>query len=613
VSRHASEFAAPEATGVYLMRDASGRLLYIGKAVNLKARLNQYLHLHDTREMVPRLVSELSDVEFIVTNSEKEALLVERQLVRKLKPPYNIMLRDDKAFLMVRVSQEEPFPRLELVRKRRKDAALYFGPFSSAAPIREYVRFLSRAFQLRTCSENVFRQRQRACVLHQMGWCSAPCVDKDQEAHYRERMNAAVDLLTRRRADAAGLIEKTMERASDDERFEEAARYRDLLQAMRQMWDRQRAHIHTVTDADVFGRHVGAVGGALYVLHVRDGLLSGTRGHFHEGLAVEGSEMDALICRFYGDVDPPDLVLADLPEEEAGVVAQILTEQAGRPVRVVVPVRGEKRGLVDMAHSNASQLYEKEHRLAQSRFELLDALASAVGLPERPQVVECVDISVFQGSDAVGAVSVAVDGVLAPKEYRTFHVRGETLSDFEMMREVVARRLGQVRDDIRPRLVLIDGGRAHLATVLPLFEARETRGESPEAGGLPRPVLHVAAIAKARPEQGLDTDRVYLPRRRDALDLATDSPVLRFIMQLRDEAHRFGVAFHRKKRKKRTLVSPLLSVPGMGRKRRLVLLRHFGSYEAAEAASLKDLLKVPGLPDPVARALHQFFHRPEAG
>lgn len=591
----ASEYSAPQSPGVYIMKGDRGRVLYVGKAVNLRARVNQYLRFQDSRAMVPRLVEALRDIEYVVTQTEKEALLLESHLIKRLKPPFNIRLRDDKSFLLVRVDRKSSYPRFELVRKRKKDGATYFGPYSSAGPLREYVRFLTRAFQLCTCKERDFAQRSRPCMRFQMGWCTGPCTDKEQEEDYRRRVEAALDLLTRKRGDAATRVQQAMEKAAEEERFEEAARYRDLLQSLNRLWAKQNVEIKSVNDADVFGHFEGPLGGALFVMHVRDGTLAATRSLFHEGLAIEGREMDALICRFYEEADAPPEVLCDLGETEGATVSQVLAERFGRGVAVVRPQRGEKRGLVEMADKNAKQVYTRESEKALSRFELMRTLALALSLPDVPAVVECVDISVFQGSDAVGAVSVARDGVPVPGEYRMFHVRGDTTNDFVMMEEVVRRRVEKLKDSSDTRLVLVDGGKAHLARVLPLF------------ADLDPDRVFVAAIAKARPEQGLDADRVFLPGGNAPAALEPTSPVMHFLMQLRDEAHRFGITFHRKKRSKRHLVSPLLSVPGMGPKRRLALLRHFGSYDAASHASVEQLRQVPGLPDAMADALHAFF------
>jgi len=588
-------FRLPRKTGVYIMKGEGGRILYVGKAVDLRSRVNQYLRLQDSRQMVPRLVKEIRDIEWIVTATEKEALLVERQLVRKLHPKYNVMLRDDKSFLLVRVDDQAAFSRFELVRRRKGDRARYFGPYPPAHTLREFLRLLARAHRLRTCSDRQFAQRQRPCALHSMGWCSAPCVFPETNGDYRDRLEAALDLLSRRKADAEELVRSAMWQASESERYEEAARYRDLLKALADLWGRQHVDVPLPLDADVLAVHNGPLGGGIFILQVRDSAVAGSTSFFHEGLfSPEVTDLESLVCQYYERRPPPSLVLGAFRADRVRSAAALMWEEHGRRVEFRYPKRGAPRALLRMAQENAEQTYTKESRKSESRAELLGELAAALGLSEVPERVECIDISSFQAGDAVGSVSVARDGVLAPDEYRCFHVRSGAQDDFSMMEEVVARRLRQVADSPLRRLIVVDGGRAHLARVLPLFSAAADR-------------CSAAALAKARPDQGLETDRIYLPGSREPLDVPTDSRLMLFLQSLRDEAHRFGVAFHRKKRKKRVLSSPLLAVPGLGPKRRMLLIRHFGSYRGVVAAPLDSLLEVPGLPASLAHRIHEHF------
>jgi len=583
---------APDSPGVYIMRGQGESVLYVGKAGNLKSRIAQYLRLQDSRAMVPRLVSEIEEIEYILTSTEKEALLLERQLVRRLRPRYNVMLRDDKNFLLVRVDVTQPWPRLELVRKRKTDGALYLGPYPSARTLREYVRFLTRAFRLRVCSDRRMGLRQRPCVLHQMGWCSCPHLFPDENTDYMVRVDRAVELLTKRRQEAEQMISAAMYHASEEERFEEAARYRDLLASLHSVWGRQSIVVGMNEDADVFASWHGPLGGVVYVLEVRDGVVAGTHSFFNEGLfSADLFDLESTVYQYYEHRFPPPLVLGDFSPAAAADLESLLLEEYGARLRVVGPIRGEKKSLLELARTNACATYEQDSAASKSRQEVLDQLSAALDLP-RVSLVECVDISSFQGGDAVGTVAVARDGIPAPSLYRSFHVKGDSSNDFAMMREVVSRRLKQIGVGSEPRLLLVDGGKAHLAQVLPLFSTMSEH-------------VFPAAIAKARPDQGLPEDRVYLPGRAEPVPLAPDSRVLLFIQALRDEAHRFSVAFHRKKRKKRTLASPLLEVPGVGKQRRLALIRHFGSLKAVAAASIDELAAVKGIPLPLARAIHE--------
>ena len=595
VSEAGKDFQAPARTGVYIMKDIAGNVLYVGKALNLRSRVNQYLKLQDSRAVIPRLVRQLADIEYILTNSEKEALLLESQLVKKLKPRFNVMLRDDKQFLLIRVDFQEDFPRFDFVRRKKKDGADYFGPVPGAKILREFIRFLARAYRIRTCSNNQFRQRQRACVLHQLGWCTAPCVFPELNFDYKDRVRIAADLLSKKRQDAIALLEQAMMDASDEQRYEEAGRYRDLLHNLNRIWGKQHVRVRTDLNADVFGSHPGPLGGAVLVLNVRDSAVIGRHSFFNEGLFLpDALDIDSLIVRYYERLPPPPQVICDLRPDAARLLEQFLTEEHGRKVKVLVPVRGEKRALLDMAHTNARQAYTQESEKAQSRLELLEGLASNLFLPAVPEVVECVDISSFQGGDAVGSVAVSRDAGLAKGEYRCFHIKGESISDFEMMREVVGRRLKQVKNSGDVRLILVDGGRAHLSQVLPLAEGT-------------RDTVFLAAIAKARPEQGLAEERVYTPGSREAVPLDPDSRIMHFISNLRDEAHRFGIAFHRKTRAKRVLSSPLLSIEGVGKKRRHDLIKHFGSYDALKRATLDEIKVARGFSSGMAQRVFDFL------
>jgi len=564
------------------MKDKGGKVLYVGKALNLRSRVNQYLRLQDSRQMVPRLVSELESIEFILTTSEKEALLLERQLVRKLKPGYNILLRDDKNFLLVRVNFGVDFPRFEFVRRRKRDGASYYGPYPSAAVLREYVRLISRAFTLRTCNDRKLHQRVRPCVMHQMGWCTAPCAYPEKNDDYEQRMRKALELLTTRKSEAARLVERFMYQASEDLRFEDAARYRDLLDQLQSIWGKQTVAVSTPLDGDAFAVHHGPLGGAVFVLHIRDSAVVGTNSFFNEGFfSPETFDLESFVYQFYEERLTPPLVLGEFSPGPARAVAELLQEENDRKVALVRPRRGQKLSLVGIAKTNAGQVYEDKSKVASGRRELLAELGGMLHMEVPPEVVECVDISSFQGSDAVGSISLARNAVLAKSEYRCFHIRGRTNNDLEMIKEVVQRRLRMLADSTEPRLLLIDGGRTHLAVAQSLLQ--ETPGH-----------IHLAAIAKARPEQGLPDERVYIPGSDEPLPLAQDSRILLFIASLRDEAHRFGVAFHRKKRSQRVISSPLLDIPGIGKKRRMMLIRHFGSLKAIRTATVSELRRVKG-------------------
>jgi excinuclease ABC subunit C len=408
------ELVKPESPGVYIMRDERGKVLYVGKAINLRQRINQYLGLQDSREFIPRLVSELADIEYILTNDEREALLVERQLIRKLRPRYNVLLRDDKNFLLVRLDGGHPFPRFEFVRRRRKDRARYFGPFPPAKVLRQYVRFLSKAFRLRLCGDRQLAQRIRPCLYHGTGSCSAPCWLPEANLDYRERLDAAAALLGRKTSEARRLVEQSMLQASAAERYEEAARFRDLLFALDGLWGEHGTAIQGTAEADVFAIHRGPLGGALFALHVREGVVTGHQAVFNELFYnSQTCDFDSLVYQYYENRTPPALVIGPFPPETVGALTSLLAEEHGRKMELVNPGKGDRRALLDMAQANAKLAYERESARALARLELLAALAAAFDLPSAPAVIECVDISSFQGGDAVGTVAVARDGLPA--------------------------------------------------------------------------------------------------------------------------------------------------------------------------------------------------------
>lgn len=590
----------PEGSGVYLMKDVHNNVLYIGKALNLKARVGQYLHLHDSRSFIPRMLKELRSIEFILTGTEKEALLLEAQLIRKMKPHYNVRLQDDKNFLLVRIDQRQPYPRFELVRQRKRDGASYFGPYPSAASVREFIRFLSRAHRIRVCRDAVFSQRQRPCMLHGMGWCSAPCSLPQENADYAQRVKDAVEALRHQHGEAQQLIEQRMMLAAEEERFEEAARYRDLLRSLRSLWSKPLVRLDTPLDADVVALYQGPLGGAVYVLMLRDSQVVGTRSLFDESLCLPTvPDLESILFQFYVDHDLPDTLLVPMPQEEVASLKAALGEAHGRSITIEAPLRGRKKALLEMAVRNAQQVYETQSRNATSSRQLLETLAQVMELDDAPEIVECVDISAFQGSDAVGSISVAHDGKPVPAEYRAFHIKGSTTDDFTMMAEVVRRRIKMWESSPRPPdLLILDGGRPQLRAIEPIFEELGVQ-------------VALGALAKARPNQGLPVDRLFMAGREEPLPLEPSSQTMHFLMHLRDEAHRFGVAFHRKKREKRTMKSPLLEIPGVGAKRRMDLIRHFGSFQAVSQATLGQLQAVRGLPLETAKAIRRFFHPDE--
>ncbi len=585
----------PDEPGVYVMKDAAARVLYVGKATSLRSRVRSYFGGSDPRAFVSRLDDEVERIDVIVTPTPKDALVLEKTLVRRLQPRYNVDLRDDKNHSWIRIDTRHNYPRLERVRRRARDGAIYLGPYLSAFAIKAYMAFLSRTLQLRICSDRAFANRQRPCLQHQMGRCMAPCVLGEEVAPaYGEAVEMARLLLKKEDREMSAQVEDRMKAAAEAQRYEDAARYRDLLRGLGGIWSPPAAVGSHGFHGDVFGGHESDGGLVVQVLHVREGKVIGSYQRLKPGPHPPLDEaLSSFILQFYDLHEPPGEVLVALPTSIIDPLSEALTEaQPGaRKIRAREPQRGPKRALLDMATRNAEVAWERWQMGRRTASAAMEQLRTVLSLPDDLQRVECFDISSFQAKDAVGSMSVSIDGALTSAEYRVWHVRSDAEDDFSMIREVLARRIARIEDGAAPRLLLLDGGRAHLTQVLPLVEAR------PDAN------LHLAAIAKARPEQGLPDERVFRVGSRAPVALRHDGPAFLLLARLRDEAHRFGVKHHRHRRKTRTLASELLEVPGVGPKRRTMLLKAFGSVKAIRASTPGEVKSRTGLPMEVAEAL----------
>ncbi|MFH1531574.1 MAG: excinuclease ABC subunit UvrC [Pseudomonadota bacterium] len=588
----------PDEPGVYVMKDVDDRVLYVGKATSLRSRVRSYFGGSDPRAFVARLDDEVERIDVIVTPTPKDALILEKTLVRTLQPRYNVDLRDDKNHSWIRIDARHPFPRLERVRRRARDGATYLGPYLSAAAIKAYMAFLSRTLQLRICSDRAFANRTRPCLQHQLGRCMAPCVfGEEAETEYRGAVDMARVLLKKEDREVSARVEDRMRSAAEGLRYEDAARYRDLLRGLGGIWSPPAVMGSHGFHGDVFAGHESDGGLVIQVLHVRDGKVIGSYQRLKPGPHPPLDEaLSSFILQFYDLHEALGEVLVSLPVEALGLLSEALSEV--RRVRVRHPKRGPMRTLLEMTTRNAAVAWERWQMGRRTADAAMAQLRQVLGLPAGLLRVECFDISSFQAKDAVGSMSVAVDGALTPGEYRVWHVRTDAEDDVSMIREILTRRLARIEDGEAPRLLLLDGGRAHLSQVLPLVEAR------PEAN------LFLAAIAKARPEQGLPDDRVFRTGSRAPVPLRHDSPAFLLLARLRDEAHRFGVKHHRHRRKTRTLASELLEVPGIGPKRRTLLLKTFGSVAALRKATSGEIRARTGIPLDTAEALLRHLGKP---
>ena len=639
----------PAAPGCYLMKDRAGGVVYVGKAASLRSRVRSYFDRGgDDRFFVPLLEDLLGDLEVIVTSSEKEAVLLENELIKRHRPRFNVRLRDDKDFIALRLDERHPYPRLEVIRarQRRDDGARYFGPYSSASSIRETLRVVNRWFQLRTCTDHVLAHRRRPCVLYQIHRCPAPCVYEVPEAEYRQGVEDAVAFLEGKESELVPRLRARMEEAASALRFEEAARVRDQLAAVERSLEKQRVLMGDLADRDVVGLHREGPDLVLQVLSMRGGRLQDSRAFPFTGQEFPGEELlSSFLGLYYAGTPCPDEVLLPLEPSGAEALAEVLAERCGRSVRLLVPRRGAKADLVEVARRNAEQSFRGWREAGERRDEALAALARALHLHREPRWMECYDISTFQGAMAVGSGVSMRDGEPDKAGYRRYRVREVAgQDDFAMLHEVITRRLRRaLADGAFPDLIVIDGGKGQLNAALaaardlgvatrpvpgnpgiPTVEIVSlAKSRTLEAGGMgtarvvARRASRAAGLAGAaeRAERGFvaesarSPERVFLPGRKDPVVLRQNSAEMHLLVRLRDEAHRFAIEFHRKLRGARNLRSLLEEIPGVGEGRRRALLRHFGSLRRVREASAEEIARVPGLGLAQARAVHDFFRR----
>lgn len=600
----------PTAPGVYLMRDAAGKVLYVGKAKNLRQRLRGYLVAErDGRPQIRFLLERAVTVETIVTGTEKEALLLENTLIKEHRPRYNIDLRDDKTFISLRLDLREEFPAFEMVRRVRADGARYFGPFTSAAAVRDTLKEIHRIFPLRRYPLARCRRRSRPCLFHQVGQCSAPCHGLIGQEHYRGLVEGAIALLEGRESEVLDLLRRRMKEEAAALHFEVAARLRDQIRAIGQTVERQKAVRYGTLDQDVIGLHRAGGEVEIVVLFVRQGRLTGRRSYNLDWQVEEAQLLEEFLLRYYGrDVPVPDEVLLPLPIEGAEAVAAWLGERRGRRVHLQVPRRGEKAGLLELAARNAEESWRERGSRHEAREGLLEELRRRLHLSRLPRRMECFDISTLHGRSTVGSMAVTVDGEPAPAEYRHFRVKTVVgTDDYAALREVLERRLRRgVAEQVLPDFILIDGGRGQLGVLDVLLAELGLAGAIDAAGiAKSRILTNVRGKVVERSEE-----RLFLPGRSNPVTLPHGSPALFLLERLRDEAHRFAVTYHRKLRSKTQVASALNDIPGIGPQRRKLLLRHFGSVSRIRTATLDELRKTPGLPGAVAEQLYRYFHAP---
>ena len=591
--------------GVYRMLDAQARVLYVGKARNLKARVSSYSRPgHSPR--IEKMIAATASMMFLTTRTETEALLLEQNLIKQLKPKYNVLLRDDKSFPNILVAKDHAFPQIKKHRGARKEKGSYFGPFASAGAVNRTLNQLQKAFLLRNCSDAMFASRTRPCLQHQIKRCTAPCTGEISEADYAAAVRDAERFLSGRSTKVQEELAEQMMAASEAMEFERAAALRDRIKALTQVQSAQGINPRGVAEADVIALHMDGGQACVQVFFIRANQNWGNQ-DFYPRVDADNSPaevMQAFIGQFYGSKEPPrQLILSDAIEDCA-LMEEALGEKAGRKVEILTPQRGEKAELVSGALRNARESLARRMAESATQAKLLRGVAEAFGLDSPPSRIEVYDNSHIQGAHAVGGMIVAGPDGFMKNAYRKFNIKGEELTpgdDFGMMKEVLHRRFSRLQkeDPDRekgqwPDLLLIDGGAGQVSAVAEIMA---------EHGVQDIPMVGVA--------KGIDRDHgkeeFYRPGAA-AFALPHNDPVLYYIQRLRDEAHRFAIGTHRAKRAKAVGATPLDEIPGVGAARKRALLKHFGSAKAVSRANLLDLKAVDGISAALAEKIYDFFH-----
>jgi excinuclease ABC subunit C len=592
--------------GVYRMLNEKSEVLYVGKARNLRARVSNYARPSGHSGRIARMISETASMMFLTTRTETEALLLEQNLIKQLKPRYNVLLRDDKSFPYILLPKDHAFPQLRKHRGRRATPGAYFGPFASAGAVNRTLNQLQRVFLLRNCTDSVFNSRTRPCLLYQIKRCSAPCVGYISEPDYAALVADAARFLSGKSTKIQAQLAEQMQAASDAMEFERAAALRDRIRALTNVQQAQGINPRSVSEADVVAVHLEKGQACVQVFFIRANQSWGNRDFYPAtGAGAEEPEiLEAFLGQFYDSKEPPRLVLLSHEIENADLMAQLLATRAGRKVELAVPQRGEKAELMENALRNAREALAMRMASSAAQGRMLEGLAEAFGLDGPPERIEVYDNSHIQGTDAVGAMIVAGADGFIKSQYRKFNIRGDGITpgdDFGMMKEVLTRRFERLlkEDPNRmgetwPDLLLIDGGAGQVSAVA---------GIMADLGLEDIPMVGVA--------KGIDRDagkeEFHRPGSRP-FALRQNDPVLYFVQRLRDEAHRFAIGTHRAKRAKAISASPLDDIPGVGPGRKRALLAHFGSAKAVARAGLSDLQAVDGISEALAQVIHDHLN-----
>ena len=596
----------PARPGVYRMQDAKGEVLYVGKARALKNRVINYTQVAKLPKRLQRMVAQTRDMTIVTTRTEAEALLLEAQLIKRFRPAFNVLLRDDKSFPFILLREDHAFPRIQKHRGARRAKGQYFGPFASAGSVTSTLNALQKLFLLRSCSDSFFANRARPCLLYQIKRCSAPCVGRISEEDYAELVEDAKLFLAGKSTGVQSRLGRLMADAAEKQDFELAAVYRDRLRALTYIQGSQTVHAEGLGDGDIFALACKAGQMCIQAFFIRGGQNWGHRSFFpaHTNDVPEEEVLGSFLMQFYEEVPPPKRILVDRDLREGALIGEALSERAGRKVELSQPSRGPRRKLIEQARRNAEEALDRRMAETTTQGKLLRELAEVFELPEPPKRIEIYDNSHIMGTNATGAMVVAGPEGFRKNAYRKFNIKSGVTpgDDFGMMREVLERRFARLEkeDPDRtggewPDLLLIDGGKGQLSAVLEVME---------ELGVHDVPVVGVAK----GPHHGREGREVFhLPGGRE-VTFPPNTALLFYLQRLRDEAHRFAIGTHRQKRARSLTTSTLDEVPGIGPNRKRALLMHFGTARAVKGAALDDLERAPGISKAMARQIYDYFH-----
>ncbi len=583
------------APGVYLLKDANNKILYVGKARSLKKRLSSYFIKKKLPEIKTKvLVRKTADFETIVTSTEKEALILESNLIKKYKPRYNIDLKDDKRYPSLRLDIKDPYPKIEIVRKIQKDGALYFGPYASATSVRQTVKFINRHFMLRKCSGKKLKKRTRPCLNYQMKTCIGLCVNPVDKTEYKKTVDEVVLFLKGRASDLIEDAKQQMFQAAKQQAFEKAAMLRDKIRALEKTLEKQMTVTTDFVDRDVLALAGSSAFYVITVFNVRRGFLSGNRHFSFENTVYEHSALMEQFIKLYYDEQrfvPAEILVSHACESNA-LLEEKLSEIRGKKAVIFQPQKGDKLKLLNMAIANAGKELSEKIRQALGNKEIIEGLKKKLNMEKNPVRIECFDNSNLAGTNPVAAMVVFKNGRPDKKSYRKYIIKTVLKGDdYGYMEEVLSRRLKKEKTKTAlPDLLMVDGGKGQLNIALRVIDELGLSGR-----------FAVAGIAKKDEKKGEVSDKVYLPQRANPVVFGAQGKLLLFLQQIRDEAHRFAITFQRSKRAKDSMSSALDRVPGVGKKRKAMLLKHFGGLKKIRAATVHQISELPGITRQMAK------------